>query len=80
MNPVNINCASGEWKLLLRRNLQEELDLSNFDYTPMDVRFCELLAWSHEMVFSLDANRGTGHFRKNRPRGLGKAKRAPPLR
>jgi hypothetical protein len=65
MNPVKIDCANAEWKLFLKHTLQDgrEVELANFDYT-LDGQFCEMLAMAHNAVFSLDAARNTGRFRK----------------
>jgi hypothetical protein len=63
MKPLTINCADKDWKLLLKRNLQEgtEVILDNFYYTE-EGQFCEMLALSHSMDFRLDVRSKTGHF------------------
>lgn len=63
--PVSINCANREWKPFLKQSLQErrEVDLLNFDYT-VDGQFCEMLALSHHVIFTLDVKRNIGFFRK----------------
>jgi hypothetical protein len=60
-----IDCSNAGWKPFLKNSLQEgrDVDLGNFDYT-VDGQFCELLALSSGMVFSLDVNRKAGFFRK----------------
>jgi hypothetical protein len=65
MKPLNIDCADKDWKALLKRNLQEgiEVTLDNFYYTE-DGQFCELLAMSHSMNFRLDVRNKAGHFTK----------------
>ena len=65
MKPVTIDCNNGEWKPFLKHSLQDgrDVELSNFDYT-VDGQFCELLALTHAVVFSLDLNRKAGFFRK----------------
>ena len=65
MKPITIDCSDKDWKSLLKRNLQEgiEVILDHFDYTA-DGQFCELLALSHSMSFRLDARNRVGRFRK----------------
>jgi hypothetical protein len=65
MKPLKIDCADENWKSLLKRNLQEgiEVTLDNFSYTA-DGQFCELLAISHSMSFRLDVRNKAGHFTK----------------
>jgi hypothetical protein len=65
MKPLVIDCTKNDWKSLLKRNLQEgiEVTLENFDYTA-DGQHCELLALSHSMTFRLDAKNKAGAFRK----------------
>lgn len=67
MEPLKISCADRDWKLLLKRNLQEgiEVTLDSFYYTE-EGQFCEMLALSHSMDFRLDVRSKTGHF-TNRP-------------
>jgi hypothetical protein len=45
MRPLKIEGTEANWKVLLRRNFQEgiEVDLSNLDYN-VDGQFCEILA------------------------------------
>jgi hypothetical protein len=70
MKPITIDCLDKNWKPLLKRNLQEgiEVTLGNFDYD-VDGQFCELLALSHTMNFRLDARNHDGRFRKRPPAG-----------
>jgi hypothetical protein len=65
MRPLKINCAEKDWKTLLKRNLQDgiEVDLENFDYTS-EGQFCEMLAISHSMGLRLDVRNKCGQFRK----------------
>jgi hypothetical protein len=65
MKPLKINCGDENWKSLLKRNLQDgiEVTLENFAYTT-DGQFCELLALAHSMNFRLDARNSAGHFTK----------------
>ena len=65
MRPLTIDCSDENWKSLLKRNLQEgiEVTLGNFDYA-VDGQFCELLALSHSMSFRLDVRNHAGRFRK----------------
>lgn len=67
MSPLRIDCTAQEWKSLLKRNLQDriEVTLDNFDYTAHG-QFCELLALSHSMDFRLDVRNKVGRF-TNRP-------------
>jgi len=50
MRPLKIDCAEANRKVLLKRNLQEgiEVDLENLDYA-VDGVLCEILAMSHSM-------------------------------
>ena len=68
MKPLKINCADKDWQSLLKRNLQEgiEVTLDNFYYTE-NGQLCEMLAISHSMDFRLDARNQTGHFTKRTP-------------
>jgi hypothetical protein len=68
MRPLKIDCAENNWKILLKRNLQEEIevDLLNFDYS-IDGLFFEMLAISHSMTLRLDAQNSVGKFRKPPP-------------
>jgi hypothetical protein len=68
MKPLRIDCAQENWKLLLKRNLQDhiEVTLDGFDYLA-DGQFCELLALSHLMDFRLDVRNKTGRFTKRPP-------------
>jgi hypothetical protein len=65
MKPLKIDCAVKNWKALLKRNLQDgiEVTLDNFYYTE-NGQFCELLALSHSMHFRLDVRTKAGHFTK----------------
>jgi hypothetical protein len=65
MKPLNIDCAEKDWRTLLKRNLQDgiEVTLDNFDYST-DGQFCEILAISHSMDFRLDVRNKAGKFRK----------------
>ena len=65
MKPLTIDCSDKNWKSLLKRNLQEgiEVILGNFDYD-VDGQFCELLALSHSMNFRLDVRNRVGRFIK----------------
>jgi hypothetical protein len=62
---VVIDCKAPLWRNALKTNLQErrQINLRNIDYT-VDGAFCELLAFSHRMIFSLDAKNASGSFRK----------------
>ena len=68
MKPLTINCAEEGWKALLKRNLQDgiEVTLDNFDYA-IDGQFCEILAISHSMTLKLDVRNKAGLFRKRAP-------------
>jgi hypothetical protein len=68
MKPLRIDCAEENWKSLLKRNLQDriEVTLDNFDYTT-DGQFCELLALAHSMDFRLDVRNKAGRFTKRPP-------------
>ena len=68
MRPLKIDCTNGNWKILLKRNLQEgiEVDLLHPDYVA-DGQFCELLAMSHSMTLRLDTRKKAALFRKIRP-------------
>jgi hypothetical protein len=70
MKPLTIDCLDKNWRSLLKRNLQEgiEVILGNFDYD-VDGQFCELLALSHSMNFRLDLRNRVGRFRKTTPGG-----------
>ena len=70
MKPLRIDCADANWKSLLKRNLQDrvEVNLDNFDYTT-DGQFCELLALSHSMDFRLDVRNKVGRFTKRSTTG-----------
>jgi hypothetical protein len=65
MKPLNIDCAEKGWRILLKRNLQDgiEVTLDNFDYS-IDGQLCEILAISHSMTFRLDVRNKSGKFRK----------------
>ncbi len=65
MKPLKIDCSGKDWKTLLKRNLQDgiEVTLENFNYT-VDGQFCELLALSHFMSFRLNVRDHAGMFRK----------------
>jgi hypothetical protein len=68
MKPLKIDCADENWTALLKRNLQDgiEVTLNGFDYTA-DAQLCELLAVSHSMNFRLDVRNKAGHFTKRTP-------------
>ena len=68
MKPLRIDCAQEQWKSLLKRNLQDhiEVTLDSFDYTS-DGQFCDLLALSHSMDFRLDVRNKAGRFTKRQP-------------
>ena len=70
MQPVKIDCANKDWKLLLKTNLQDgvEADLVNFYYTE-NGEFCEMIAFAHAMEFTLDARNSAGFFRRRIARG-----------
>ncbi len=65
MKPLNIDFAEKDWRTLLKRNLQDgiEVTLESFDYSA-DGQLCEILAISHSMTFRLDVRNKTGKFRK----------------
>jgi len=62
---VVVDCKTLLWRNVLKTHLQEgrQIDLLNVDYT-VDGAFCELLAFSHRMIFSLNAKNASGSFRK----------------
>jgi len=68
LRPIKIDCADANWKVWLKRNLQEmfEVDLLNFDYAA-DGMYCELLAMTHSMSIRLDTRNKIGKFRKPPP-------------
>ena len=68
MRPLKIECANPNWKIILKTNLQEgiEVDLLELDYLA-DWQFCETVAISHSMTLRLDTRKKTGKFRKNGP-------------
>jgi hypothetical protein len=68
MRIVTIDCKAPLWRNALESNLQEgnEVDLLNIDYT-IDGVFCESLASSYGMTFTLDAKNSTGAFRLGTP-------------
>jgi hypothetical protein len=53
------------WRNALKTNLHagNEVDLQNIEYTVEGV-FCELLAFSHGMTFTLEVKRSAGSFRQ----------------
>jgi len=65
MRPLKIECANPNWRILLKKNLQEgiEADVSELDYAA-DWQFCEILAISHSMTLRLDTKNKIGKFRK----------------
>jgi hypothetical protein len=65
MRPLKIDCGSADWKKLLKRNLQEgiEVELLGLDYEA-DGLLCEILAISHSMTFRLDFRKKSAIFRK----------------
>ena len=66
MKPLNLDCRNKDWKTLLKRNLQDgiEVTLDNCDYAT-EGQFLEVLAISHSMSFRLDVRKKTGSFRKS---------------
>jgi hypothetical protein len=68
MRALIINCAEEGWKALLKRNLQDgiQVTLDNLDYA-IDGQFCEILAISHSMTLKLDVRNKAGLFRKHAP-------------
>lgn len=65
MRPLKIDCAEANWQVLLKRNLQEriEVDLENLDYASDGV-LCEVLALSHSMTLRYNARNKTWVFKK----------------
>jgi hypothetical protein len=65
MKPLNNDCAEKDWRTLLKRNLQDgiEVTLDNFDYS-IDGQFCEILAISHALTFRLDIRNKGGKVQK----------------
>jgi hypothetical protein len=65
MRPLKIDCAEANWKLLLKRNLQDgiEVDLGNLDCAP-DGGFSEILSMSHSMTLRYNARSRTWVFKK----------------
>jgi hypothetical protein len=65
MKPIIIDCAEANWKVLLKRNLQEgvEVDLGNFDYD-VDGVFCEILAMAHSMTLRYNSRTKSWLFKK----------------
>jgi len=68
IRPIEIDCAEKNWETLLKRNLQEgiEIDLLGLDDSA-DGLFCEVLAGSHSMTLRLDVRNSVGKFRKPPP-------------
>ncbi len=68
MRPLKIECANPNWKILLKTNLQEgiEVDLLDLDYLT-DWQFCETVAIAHSMTLRLDTRQKMGKFRKCGP-------------
>jgi hypothetical protein len=66
MRTVRIDCVDKDWKMLLKKNLQDgdEVDLIDFDYT-LDGPFCEMLAIAHSMRFTIRPESKAGFFKKN---------------
>ena len=64
MSPTVLDCNAPLWRNALKTAVQEgnEVDLTNLDYTA-EGAFCELLAFAHGMIFTLDAKRSLGSFR-----------------
>jgi hypothetical protein len=65
MKPLKIDCAEAKWKTLLKRNLQEgvEVDLENLDYDADGV-LCEVLAMSHSMTLRYNTRTKAWLFKK----------------
>lgn len=65
MRPLRIDCAEENWKVLLKRNLQEgiEVDLDNLDYN-VDGVLCEVLAMAHSMTLRYSARSKSWLFKK----------------
>jgi hypothetical protein len=68
MRPLKIEYANPNWKIALKKNLQEgiEVDLLDLDYLA-DWQFCEMVALSHSMILRLDTRNKMGKFRKCAP-------------
>ena len=68
MRPLKIECANPNWRILLKKNLQEgiEADVFDLDYVA-DWQFCEILSISHSMTLRLDTKKKVGKFRKCGP-------------
>ena len=68
MRPLKIDCSDANWKTLLKRNLQDgiEVELLGFDYA-VEGQFCEILAISHSMSFRLNFKEKAGMFKKTAP-------------
>ncbi len=65
MRPLRLDCSERNWKVLLKRNLQEgiEADLDNLDYA-VDGVFCEILAMSHSMTLRYNSRNRSWVFKK----------------
>ena len=65
MRPLEIDCAEANWKLLLKRNLQEgiEVDLLNLNYN-VDGQFCTILAIAHSMTLRYNSRTMAWLFKK----------------
>jgi len=65
MKPLRIDCAEEDWKVLLKRNLQDgiEADLDNLDYN-VDGVFCEIVAMAHSMTLRYSARTKSWLFKK----------------
>jgi hypothetical protein len=68
MRPLKIECANPNWKIALKKNLQEgiEVDLLDLDYLA-DWQFCDIVAFAHSMTMRLDTRQKTGKFRRCGP-------------
>lgn len=71
MRPLRIDCSEANWKVLLKRNLQDgiEADLDNWDYAADGV-FCEILAMSHSKTLRYNARNKSRVFKKPLAAGL----------
>ena len=65
MKPLRIDCAEENWKVLLKRNLQDgiEVDLDNLDYG-VDGVLCEILAMAHSMTLRYNSRTKSWLFKK----------------
>ena len=68
MRPLKIDCSKKNWKALLKRNLQDgiEVNLLDLNYS-MDAPFCEMLAMADSTSVRLDTRDRIAKLRKPPP-------------